>query len=67
MTAQKRREAAKYFVDHAKFDCVVERLILPGFVEYVVRYGGDVLIYRVYEDGDDFVLAGGWIYERWSD
>ena len=57
MTAQKRREAAKYFVDHAEFDYIVEQFEAPNFIEYVVRYGGDVLIYRVYEDGDDFMLT----------
>lgn len=57
MTAQKRREAARYFVDNADFDYIIEQFEAPNFIEYVVRYCGDALVYRVYEDGDDFMLT----------
>lgn len=38
----------KYFKEHAGYDKIIEKYTDKPFTEYTVKYGGDVLVYRVY-------------------
>lgn len=59
MTNAEAKKNAKYFMDNVGFDYILETFEGPNFLEYVVRYGGDTLTYRVYNYGDEFIITEG--------
>ena len=47
--AERAREAQDKALEH--LDYILETILTPDFVEIVGRVGGDIVTYRVYDDG----------------
>lgn len=46
-----------HFKEHAGYDKIIGKHADNQFTEYVVKYGGDVLVYRVYGKNGDYILT----------
>ena len=57
MTNAEVKKTAKFFMDNVGFDYILETFEGPDFLEYVVRYGGDTLTYRIYHYNGEFMVT----------
>lgn len=44
----------KYLKEHMGYDKILDRYVDCRYTEYVVKYGGDVFVYRVYGTNGDY-------------